>query len=437
MTAYKKVPVPDSTAGLLALKVLIRERNPLAALQVFRECLGDIFQIELPGFKPIVMSGPDAARFVLVQKREDFRWRNESDPVTDLLRHGLLVEDGETHAEIRQIINPSLHRKMLSEYVQVMLEQVHCVLNSWPEDGVVDMLVETRKIALLILMKTLYQVDFYPHLKPLWNSILECIRYISPGLWMLWSKAPRRKHQNEINKLDTYLYQIIRERRKLISRETPKANDMLGLLIHSGMEDGLIRDQLLTMLIAGHDTVTALMAWTFFLLGTHPNAMLQVQEEAIEQLQDQQLIDMECINRMSYLGQVIKESLRLYPPIHLGSRLSALDLEYNGYLIPENTRVVYSIYLTHRHPDFWAEPNRFEPERFMAGSNPLPYSWLAFGGGPRNCIGAAFGQVEAKLVIGAILSQYRLELIEKKVAPHMGATLEPHPGVKMRVRKKV
>jgi cytochrome P450 len=111
-------------------------------------------------------------------------------------------------------------------------------------------------------------------------------------------------------------------------------------------------------------------------------------------------------------------------------------LDYEDYRIPKDTRVVYSIYLTQRHPDFWTEPNRFDPDRFKVGIPQVPYTWLAFGGGPRNCIGAAFGQIEAKLVVGAILSKFDLELVERNVFPHMGATLEPHPGVRMRVHRK-
>jgi cytochrome P450 len=138
---------------------------------------------------------------------------------------------------------------------------------------------------------------------------------------------------------------------------------------------------------------------------------------------------------LEYLDGVVREALRLYPPIHLGSRLAAVDLEYEGFCIPAGERVIYSIYLTQRHPDLWYDPHRFSPNRYIESSTPQPYAWLAFGGGPRNCIGAAFGRMEAKVVLANILYHFNLKWINKKVTPYMGATLEPHPGVSMRVHR--
>jgi cytochrome P450 len=425
----KPIPVPDPQTGLRALQALIAERHPLAALQVFHAELGEIFRVNLPGFTPVVMVGPQAARFVLVQARDDLRWRTESDPVTDLLRHGVLVEDGEAHDELRRALSPALHRRMLGDYVAEMWRRAAQVTADWPEGGVVDMLVEMRKIALLALMHTLYQVDFTPQLRSLWDAVLGCIGYISPGVWMLWRGAPRPGFRRHIDEMDRYLYQIIAERRRLLDRTAEPPADMLGLLIYSGMEDGLIRDQLLTMLIAGHDTVTALMAWALHLLGQHPEALRQAQAEADACLDGGEPPDIEQLNQLEYLGQVVKEALRLYPPIHLGSRQAAIDLDYQGYRIPQGERVIYSIYLTQRSPEHWPDPNRFDPLRHAPGSHPQPYSWLAFGGGPRNCIGAAYGQIEARVVLAHLLRRFRLEPTGRRVTPYMGATLEPHPGV--------
>jgi cytochrome P450 len=141
---------------------------------------------------------------------------------------------------------------------------------------------------------------------------------------------------------------------------------------------------------------------------------------------------------MTYLGQVIDETMRLYPPIHIGNRIAATELHYDGHRIPAGTRVVYSIYLTHRHEAHWSDPERFDPERFgpQAGQKPPPYAYLPFGGGPRNCIGAAFAQVEGKVVLSRIIQNFELTLTGNKVHPHMGATLEPRPGVMMHVRPR-
>jgi cytochrome P450 len=431
----EKIPTPSPKAGLIALKALIGERSLLAPLQKMNQELGDIFQIELPNFAPIFMVGPEAAHFVLVDARGDLRWRNETDPVTHLLRHGVLVEDGEEHDRLRRLLNPPLHKQMLTEYITDMWCYTRQVTAQWKDGSTVDILDEMRKIALLVLMQTLYALDFSPELRRMWDVILDNIRYVSPGLWMLWNGVPRPKYRAAIQKMNSYLYQIIAERRRWMKADSLPPKDMLGLLIASGMDDDLIRDQLLTMLIAGHDTVTALMAWTLVLLGQHPEALRAAQDEVDNTLFPDDIPSMEQINQLTYLNQVIKESLRLYPPIHLGSRISATDLEYKGYHIPANRRVVYSIYLTQRHAAYWPEPDQFNPSRHTAGTRPEPYTWLPFGGGPRNCIGAAFGQMEARVVLAYLLLHFDLKLVGRHVRPYMGATLEPHGG-RMRIEHR-
>jgi cytochrome P450 len=429
------IPTPSAQTGLRALKAMLGERHPLAAMQVFHDELGDVFRVNLPGFRPLVMVGPEAARFVLIEGRKGFRWRNEADPVTRMLRHGVLVEDGPEHDRLRRIMTPALHRHMLDGYVDAMRCRTDQVTDGWPDGGVVDMLVEMRKAALLILMDALYRVDFTPELDRLWNAILESIRYISPGLWMMWSRMPRPGYRRALGQMDEYLYRIIDQRRAVPDKGKGESRDLLGLLIDAGLDDDLIRVQLLTMLIAGHDTGTALMAWTLYLLGTQPETLSRARDE-VETVLGSEPPAPERLGHLEFLGRVIKEALRLYPPIHLGSRLAATDLDYNGYHIPGGERVIYSIYLTQRHEAYWPDPHRFDPDRHAPGARQVPFSWLGFGGGPRNCIGAGFGLTEAKVVLARLLQDFDLTLVEPHVHPHMGATLEPRPGVRVRVHRR-
>ncbi len=143
----------------------------------------------------------------------------------------------------------------------------------------------------------------------------------------------------------------------------------------------------------------------------------------------------ENLGELRYLDQVIKEALRLFPPIHVGNRIAAGDLQLGEHTIPDGSRVMYSIYLTHRDPDHWSEPEKFDPDRFdfsERGKRPA-LSYVPFGGGPRNCIGAAFAQIESKIVLARILQTAELQLLAQPIKPYMGATLEPSPGVMMRV----
>ncbi|UCC61970.1 MAG: cytochrome P450, partial [Anaerolineae bacterium] len=343
---FREVPTPTAEAGRRALRALIQQRNILAALRVFHEELGDVFGLSLGAFKPVFMVGPEACRYVLVTARHDLLWRPGHDPVAKLLRHGLLVEDGESHDTLRRQLNPSLHRKMLGGYVEAMWRDTDLVTAKWSPNKPVDMLVEMRRVALLIVMETLFKVDIGPDLERLFPAILTTLRYISPGLWTVWPGIPRPGFRRALRTMDDYLYRIIAARRETA---TDSDDDMLGLLVNTpGMSDDLIRDQLLTILIAGHDTSTALLAWALYLLGKHPEAMQRLQAEVDAVLGDA-VPTLERVAELTYLEQVIDETMRLYPPIHIGNRIAARDLYFEGYHIPAGTRVVYSIYLTHRH----------------------------------------------------------------------------------------
>lgn len=427
------IPRPDGKISLRAFRALLQQRSLLAALEIFRSELGDIFQIPLPGFNPVMLVGAEANHFVLVEERHNLRWRSKRDPITRLLRHGVLVEDGEVHDGLRRQINPALHRRMLEDYVDTMWQCTDSVVNGWAADTPLDMLVETRRIALLVLMKTLFHIDFEPELERLWRAILRTLKYISPGFWIIWRDMPRPGYRAALQQLDAYLYQII-----ALRRHSPMSpNDLLGSLIASGMPDSLIRDQLLTLIIAGHDTSTALLAWALYLLATHKDVQKAAQAE-IDRVLGEQPPSFAQLGNLHYLDQVVNETLRLYPPIHLGSRVAAADLEFQGFPIHAGQRVLYSIYLTHRDPRYWRNPAEFDPDRFASGQaqQPTPYTFLPFGGGARNCIGMAFAQVEAKVILARILQKYDLAYAGDGVRPRMGATLEPSPGVRVNIRRR-
>jgi cytochrome P450 len=428
-------PVPDSGAGRKALGTLLGGGNILSALEAIHAEMGDVFRIPLPGFNPLFLVGPEANRFVTVTGREDLRWRPEGDPVTRLLRDGLLVTDGDFHDELRRKMAPALHKQMLSEYLEIMWRRTDQVSAGWDGRKPVDMLVAMRKIALLILLDALFAVDFSAEMPRLWPSILKTLRYISPGPWVVWPGLPRPGYRHALQQMDGFLYRLINERRE----KAGNSSDLLGLLVQTpGMGDDLIRDQLLTMLIAGHDTSTALLAWALYLLGRHPQVMQRAQDE-VDMVLGLKTPDLDSLDQLEYLDLVIKEVLRLYPPIHIGNRRAATDLEFRGYHIPAGQRVVYSIYLTHRMPEYWPNPQRFDPQRFSPEQARLRphYAYVPFGGGPRNCIGFAFAQVEVKIVLARLLQNFCLESASGQVHPHMGATLEPRPGVLMYARPRI
>jgi cytochrome P450 len=326
-----------------------------------------------------------------------------------------------------------LDRRQVNSQIDAMCGYTDDILDQWQDGSQVDMLVEMRRIALLILMGTLFGVEFMPDMDRMWRPILRAISYISPGLWVVLPGSPRWGYQRPLQDLDHYLYQVIQDRRL----HPGDSDDWLTRLINSGLGDDLIRDQMLTMLIAGHDTSTALLAWALYLLGRHPETLALAQSE-VDAALDQGAPNVENLNELPYLEGVIKEALRLYPPIHVGNRLVESPILARGYTIPADTRVMYSIYLSHRDESLWPESNCFRPERFDRSQRPAqpPLTYVPFGGGPRNCIGAIFAQIEAKVVLARILQRFDLALVSKKVRAYMGATLEPRPGVSMHVTRR-
>jgi cytochrome P450 len=409
----------SAQTGRAALRSFIEEGSPLGPLRVMAKKVGKFFQIPIPGFRPFVVFGPEANRKVLVTERNKVLWRN-TDPVTDLLRSGVLVVDGAEHDHYRRLMEPSLHPSQLPSYAQLMIEQTDRVSSLWKDGDLVDILVEGRKIALLIIMQALFGVDVWDDLPRIWTPILKTIKFISPGPWIFWRKVPRFGFKKDSKILDEYLFGIIEERRE--RKEDIK--DLLQHLIDAGLSDDVIRDQMLTMLIAGHDTSTALLAWTFALIGQHPELQARLVEEV------------DTLERSPLVDQVIKESLRLYPPIHIGNRRVVENMEFPEGTIPAGERMFYSIYLTHRDSNIWENAEDFCPERFAHGRKTPPFSYIPFGGGPRACIGAAFGQAEARVVLARLLQTHRFEFTNHKIHAHMGATLEPRPGVRMKVFRR-
>jgi cytochrome P450 len=424
----------SAEAGRAAFGALIKDRSLLGPLKVMADHAGRFFRIPIPGFRPYVVFGPEANRKILVTERNKVLWRN-TDPVTDLLGRGVLVTDGAEHDHYRRLMEGPLHPSRLPAHTPMMIEQIDRVSSTWEDGEVVDMLVEGRKIALLIIMQTLFGKDVWADFPRIWKPVLKAIQFISPGMWIFWRNIPRPGYKKSLRELDDYLYCIISDRRRLTrDRSGTDAmglpftvhcpNDLLQHLIDAGLTDQVIRDQILTMLIAGHDTSTALLAWTFALLGQHPDIFARVVEEA---------------NRMDQsplLDQVIKESLRLYPPIHIGNRRVVEKIDFREGTILAGERMFYSIYLTHRDPTIWENAEEFCPDRFSQERKTSPFSYIPFGGGPRVCIGAAFGQAEARTVLARLLQTHTFAFTHHKIHAHMGATLEPRPGVIMKVMRR-
>jgi cytochrome P450 len=412
------VPTPDPQTSQEALRAMIQQRSIMGGLQAFHAGLGDVFQLSLPGFESIMLVGPEANRFVLVTDKDSFVWRTDSDPVARLLGHGMLVEDGATHDDARALANPALHRRAIAGYIATMVTHTDRIMAGWRDGTRLDMMIEMRKITLNIVMATLFQVDFQPEMARLWKPLLRLLQYISPGAWMLLPGLPQPRVRRARALFDQYLYRVIRAR-----RAQPAGDDLLGILVRQpDLTDEQVRDQVMTMIVAGHDTIAALLGWATYTLSQHPDVQTRARAEVRAVLGDAPPT-MEQLGKLAYLGQVIDETLRLYPPAHLGNRRAVRDIEFNGYHIPKGARAGYSIYLTHRHPKLWQEPTQFDPDRFA--QRHIPFAFVPFGGGERTCIGMNYALYEAKVVLARLLQTVELLPTGDSVREMMAVTLQP------------
>ena len=389
----------------------------LPLLENIRTELGDIIQLSLGKFNPVFVSDPALIRWVLTEGSAKFSWRPENDPVARLLGRGVLVTDGQEHNHLRTIMNPSATKRSFIPQQDVIWQETDIVLNSLPQGQNRLLLDDMRVIALRIFWRIFAGEDLSPHLERIWDPMLAALKYISPGLWVVTGRTPAPPRQVSI--LSDFLLERIHAR-----REHSIGGNLLDDLIQVGLPDQSIHDQMLTMLIAGHDTSTAMLAWTLTLLGQHPKWKVRLQDEIRTALGDEPPRD-ETTRSLPLLNAVIKETLRLYPPIHVGNRITKEAIALGSYPIPAGQRVMLSIYLVNRNPRYWNSPKLFQPERWLGEFRPVSFSYIPFGGGPRNCIGGPFAQVEARIVLARILQKQDYGL-QGRVLPWMNATLEPH-----------
>lgn len=425
-------PLASSISPRSALMALNALRHGFGRIlpvleRVHRE-VGDVFQIPLGSFRPVIVASPVGLRQALVEKRDAFLWRPEGDPVTRLLRRGVLVTDGEFHDRLRSIMTLSNSRRHFAPRSIELWREVDTLTSGWESGKRYNMFVEMRKVALVIFERVYFSHDLWPELSQIWQPLMSALDYINPGLWIFFGPSEPPK---DVRVLDDHFYELIKRRRC----EPNPPDDMLTHLVQALDDDDLIRDQMITMFIAGHDTSTSLLAWSLYLMGRHPEWLERVTNE-VRGVLGAVPPDPENVEQLKTLDQVVKESLRLYPPIHVGNRFAARDVELDGYLIQAGTRVMLSYYLVQRHPSWWEDAMAFRPERWTDDFHPKPFTYVPFGGGPRNCIGGSFAQLEVRLVLARLLQTFDFSLVQTDVTPKMSAALEPCPGVEMEVYRR-
>jgi cytochrome P450 len=417
-------------------------RDPLSVLLPAYEEYGPIFAMRIFHSLIVFMIGPEANRFILVTDREKFRWRDGSlGDLIPLIGDGLLTTDGAYHDRAREIMVPAFHRERIAAAATVMSEEAMRALGAWRPGQRIDLYDWTRHVTMRVAMRALFGLDpdragvdvaatferglsFYER-----EYFLQVVR--GPG-------SPFARLRRVRRVLDRLVLDEIARRRE------GGGEDVLSLLVTAtdadgvGLTDEQIRDQVLTLLFAGHDTTTSTVAFLFYELARHPEWAERLAGERDAVAGEAEPTAAQLFSEMPDLSAAVDETLRLYPPAWIGPRRAACDFEFGGYQVPADYPVNYSSWATHHLADVFDDPHSFRPERFAPEARArIPKgAYVPFGGGPRICIGMRFGELEARAIAAAILRRFRLRLEPGwRLRVRQMPTLSPRRGLPMRVQR--
>ncbi|HEY0278421.1 MAG TPA: cytochrome P450 [Solirubrobacterales bacterium] len=422
--------------------------DPLPLLLAAHEEFGPIFSMRLLHTKVVFMLGPEANHFITVGHPENFHWRESSfGDLIPLLGDGLLTIDEGYHDRARAIMLPAFHRAQVEASTAAMMMEAEAALDTLRPDTVIDVYAWMRTLAMRIAMRALLGLDpddggkgalAATHFESALGffGIDFALRLLrGPG-------SPWRKMIASRAVLDRIVYEEIGRRR---AAPDSGREDILSLLVAARGEDGEaftdreIRDQVMTLMFAGHDTSTSTVTFALYELAHHPDALARLCEEQDRVLAGAPPTIDQMERELPYLDMVVDEVLRLYPPAWIGPRRAVRDFEFGGYAVPRGAYVNYVSWASHRLPDVFAEPEAFVPERFTRERKAaLPRgAYVPFGGGKRVCIGKRFGLIEVKLVTTMLLQRLRAEALPgRAMTVRQMPTLSPRGGLKMRLRSR-
>ncbi len=437
---------PPGPRGHLVLGSLREvQRDPLGMLRDGFRDHGDVVRLRFGTTRALLLAHPEHIGRVLHDNHRNYDKHNVDYAVLRrLLGNGLLTSDGEFWRRQRRLMAPMFHRQRVAGFCNLMVNSTLEMLERWDpmarSGESFDIAAEMTRLTLPIVAKALFSADVSDDAEAIGAALTEVNRQLGEFslLDMFWMiPTPRkRRFRAAVQTLDEVVGKIIDARR----RATHRNEDLLSMLLDAvdeetskGMTPRQVRDEVLTVLLAGHETTANALAWTWYLLARNLAAENKLHDEIASTL-GERAPGAPDLPQLRYTRMVIEESMRLYPPAWAISRNAIGEDEIGGYPVRPRTNIIICSFVTHRHPSFWEEPERFDPERFSSErSQRRPdFAYLPFGGGPRICIGNAFATTEAQLVVATIAQRYRLRLVPgHPVELHPLITLRPRHGIRM------
>jgi cytochrome P450 len=422
------------------------KRRPLEFYASLRSQYGDVVRFRTTGpFYAFLISHPEDIEYVLRKNAKNY----PKDPFVNarfklFLGDGLLTSEGGFWLRQRRLMQPAFHRRRVAALAKLITDETEEMLVWWqssaesgrPLDVANEMTLLTLRIVGLALLGT----DLSEEAGVLGGAFqvaLEYVNFRSTHLLSMPQCMPTPRNRCFVRarrELDEVIYRLVAKRR----RSGKEAGDLLSMLLAArdeqtgeGMSDRQLRDEVMTMLVAGYETTASALAWTWHLLGRHPEAEAKLHAEVASVLAGRTPTAQD-LPKLPYTWMVLQEALRLYPPAWSLLRQLREDDEIRGYCLPARATVVMSQYVTHRHPDFWEDPERFDPERFAPErtAGRLPFAYFPFGEGQRMCIGNNFAMMESQLILATVAQRYWLRLVP-------GHPIEPQALITLRSRQGV
>jgi cytochrome P450 len=406
---------------------------------------GDVVRLRFGTMVLYLLNHPDHIELVLRGNHRNFRKDRGTRLLSGALGQGLLTSEGETWRRQRQLAQPAFQLDQIQKYGAVMVAYAERMLQGWKAGEARDVHADMTRLALDIVARTLFGTSAADQAETVGQALEALMTYYASVMslfpWLQWLPTPgNRRFRRGVRDLNAVIYDLIARRRA----DGPSGEDLLSRLLSlrdesgQGMTDLQLRDEVVTLFLAGHETTALALSYCFYLLATHPEAEARLSAELADVLRGAPPTTAD-VPRLRYAEWVVKESMRLYPPAPSIGREAINDCEIAGYHVPRGTQIGLMQWVVHRDPRWFDEPEAFKPERWENDlAKRLPRgAYFPFGDGPRICIGNHFAMMEAILILATVLQRYRLELASGyRLELFPSITLRPKHGVQVVVRER-
>ena len=439
-----KTALPGPKGGFYFGSGVDFRRDQLGFYESCAREYGDLAATRMGPFRVLLIYHPDAIEELLVTRNRDFVKSPGVRLLRPLLGDGLLLSEGDTWLRQRRLVQPAFHRQRVAGYGEVMTAFAERHVADWKDGDVIEVHAEMMALTQAIVAKTLFDADVSGDAHEAGQAAKVLAedfgaRLQSFRLLPYWVPTPGNlRARRAVRRLDALVHRIIAERRA----SDEDRGDLLSMLVSAqDADDGTrmtarqLRDEVMTIFMAGHETTAVALSWTWYLLGQHPDVDARLADE-LRSVLGGRAPSVADLPRLKYAEMVVTESMRLYPPAYAIGRQAVKATEIAGHSIAPGDIFVAPTWVVHRDRRWFEEPEAFRPERWAGDlARRLPrYAYFPFGGGPRQCIGNGFAQMEAVLLLAAIAQRFRLTPVPgQRITPTPYITLRPEPGIRLRV----